>query len=187
MPPGGGMNPRVCVRPHDPAGGPVCFAPAVRVPSCRRPFFAAWQETRRVDRRRGATPRLGLHRFGRPDAAPPYTTTERVIALLTMPALGATGGRLLAFCVQPAWTGKKEGEPLERPGRVRTLCVGAMWGLQFFGGGQVDLQIRGPGGLNFAVIGAISRCICYLLPGGRMRAKRAGGAVRGVQMRVARV
>lgn len=42
------------------------------------------------------------------DAAPPYTTTELVIALLTLPGLIATVGLLLVFCVQPAWDGKEE-------------------------------------------------------------------------------
>ena len=42
------------------------------------------------------------------DAVPPYTTTERVIALLTMPGLIAIGGLLLAFCIQPAWDGTEE-------------------------------------------------------------------------------
>lgn len=42
-------------------------------------------------------------------AAPPYTTVDRVIAVLTIPAPFATLGLLLAFCLQPAWTGKKDG------------------------------------------------------------------------------
>ena len=42
------------------------------------------------------------------DATRPYTTTERVIAVLTIPAPFIALGLLLAFCVQPVWGGKKE-------------------------------------------------------------------------------
>lgn len=41
------------------------------------------------------------------DAAPPYTTVDRVIAVLTVPGPFIVLGLLLAFCVQPAWGGKK--------------------------------------------------------------------------------
>lgn len=42
------------------------------------------------------------------DAAPPYSTADRVIALLTAPGPFATLGLLLAYCVQPVWTGTKD-------------------------------------------------------------------------------
>lgn len=42
------------------------------------------------------------------DAAPPYTTADRVIAVLTAPGPFITLGLLLAFCVQPAWSGQKD-------------------------------------------------------------------------------
>lgn len=42
------------------------------------------------------------------DAAPPYSTAERVIAVLTVPGPFATLGLLLAYCVQPAWSAPKE-------------------------------------------------------------------------------
>lgn len=42
------------------------------------------------------------------DAVPPYSTAERVIAVLTVPGPFATLGLLLAYCVQPAWTRPKD-------------------------------------------------------------------------------
>ena len=42
------------------------------------------------------------------DASRPYTTADRVIAVLTVPGPFMTLGLLLAFCVQPLWRGKKE-------------------------------------------------------------------------------
>ena len=46
---------------------------------------------------------LALH-----GATPPYTTAQRVVALLTMPAFLAMTGLILVFLVQPLWTGKKD-------------------------------------------------------------------------------
>lgn len=42
------------------------------------------------------------------DAAPPYSTAERVIAVLTVPGPFVTLGLLLAYCVQPVWTGTQD-------------------------------------------------------------------------------
>ena len=42
------------------------------------------------------------------DATPPYTPAERVVALLTLPVFLAMSGLILAFLVQPLWTGKKD-------------------------------------------------------------------------------
>ena len=42
------------------------------------------------------------------DATPPYSVAERVIGVVTAPGPFITLGLLLVFCVQPAWTGKKE-------------------------------------------------------------------------------
>ena len=42
------------------------------------------------------------------DATLPYTTAERVMAVLTVPGPFITLGLLLAFCGQPVWGGKKE-------------------------------------------------------------------------------
>lgn len=42
------------------------------------------------------------------DAAPPYSTADRVIAVLTAPGPFITLGLLLAYCVQPLWTGTQD-------------------------------------------------------------------------------
>lgn len=41
------------------------------------------------------------------DATRPYTTADRVMAVLTVPGPFIVLGLLLAFCVQPVWGGRK--------------------------------------------------------------------------------
>ena len=54
------------------------------------------------------------------DATRPYTTADRIMAVLTIPGPFITLGLLLAFCVQPVWGGKKEDE---RRRRVSVLAL----------------------------------------------------------------
>lgn len=42
------------------------------------------------------------------DATRPYTTADRVVAVLTVPGPFITLGLLLAFCVQPVWGGDED-------------------------------------------------------------------------------
>lgn len=48
------------------------------------------------------------------DATRPYTTADRIMAVLTIPGPFITLALLLAFCVQPVWGGKKEDERMRR-------------------------------------------------------------------------
>ena len=77
-------------------------------------------------------------------ATPPYTTAQRVSGVLTMTVFLALSGLILAFLVQPLWTGKKDEEPLSRPGLVLTLFVVGMWALLFFLFGRLDTRKGGP-------------------------------------------
>ena len=42
------------------------------------------------------------------DATRPYTTADRVMAVLTVPGPFIVLALLLAFCVEPVWGGKKD-------------------------------------------------------------------------------